>query len=399
VVINGNKNIVKSSALFFIIFFFSYFIFQGMITSPNEIDSLKLHIPTAHKILDGSIYNPKTFTNDLFYYPWIIEYILAVFILLKIPLNLYNVVATGFLLLAIFKLTNLVIKEKQNALFAISFCFLPVITRWLNTQKNDIWTVFFYIISICILEKGLSSRKSYLLLGVTLGAVAGAKYFSWLFIIPVIAIYYKQFTNSKKISFLILTFLSLSLIGGSWILRAWFYTGNPVYPLNIAIVSGSGDEFFRFNLIKYILFFKNGLFIFIEKLFSEYLFWALALFSIPFFTLHIKHKNKSLSDSIKRIASLGFINFVIFLFLPTWVDNLTSSMRYGYYSIIPLAIVSWWLLIKHKTQFWAYTLSFLTIFTGLTNFDFRPKIALFSLIVLFVVIKYKKEQKFNFHDS
>ena len=385
---NDNK-IIKFLTLFFIIFFFLYFVFQGLNTSPTETDSIKLHIPVAEKILDGTIYNPKTFTSDLFYYPWTIEYLLAGFILLKIPLNLYNVFASGFLFLIIWRLTHHLTKDNFSFLLAISICYLPVISRWLNTQKNDIWAIFFYISAIYILEKGLSNRMVYLLLGIALGIVAGAKFFGWLFVLPILVIYYKTFINKRKITSLLLTFSALIVIGGSWLIRAYITTGNPIHPFNSKILSGSSDVFFSYSLLKYILFFKNGLFIFAEVLFSEYLFWILTIFILPLilFKKQLLSEIKNWSLAIKRIILLGFINLLLFILFPTWTDNVISSMRYGYYAFIPLIIGCFWLLIKYKNDFWAYLLPLFTIAIALTNFDFRPKIALVALFVVFALMR------------
>ena len=60
---------------------------------PSEGDSLNYHIPIAKNILSGNIIFQKNIIEIEQWYPGATEVILGLFILLHIPLNLFNVLA------------------------------------------------------------------------------------------------------------------------------------------------------------------------------------------------------------------------------------------------------------------------------------------------------------------
>ena len=80
----------KIAVLLFIYFLLS-FSYSGITSKPSEGDSLAYHIPIAKSVLDASVFSPSREGYALGFYPGSAEVILAGFMFLNLPLNLYNV--------------------------------------------------------------------------------------------------------------------------------------------------------------------------------------------------------------------------------------------------------------------------------------------------------------------
>ncbi len=102
----------------------------GVTSLPKEGDSLAYHIPIAMGMLHGNLWHP---TFYLGFYPSIAETILSVFILLHLPLNIFNVVAIGLVFLTSFLLARqLGLSASLSGFTALSIALLPALTRWYN---------------------------------------------------------------------------------------------------------------------------------------------------------------------------------------------------------------------------------------------------------------------------
>src|SRR5260221_6375400 len=104
-------------------------------------------------ILNGSfltLHNPKL---PQWYYPGSSEAINSLFILLHIPLVLSNYIAILVLFVCLWWLGKTFHLNKYYALlFALVFCTLNGIVRWLNAVSADIWVSVFFSLTIILLE-------------------------------------------------------------------------------------------------------------------------------------------------------------------------------------------------------------------------------------------------------
>ena len=128
--------------------------YAGVTTSPKELDSVIYHIPIAKSYLTGDIFSsPKSSILHRFF-PGASEGILALFLLANIPLNLYNVLGVICLFFACYFLGKKTGLSKDSSLiFAVSFCSLTAVIRWMNVQIVDIWMVVFYAGALALLVK------------------------------------------------------------------------------------------------------------------------------------------------------------------------------------------------------------------------------------------------------
>lgn len=81
---------IAAVAIILFVYVLLTYALQGIATQPSEGDSLAYHIPIARTVLNGQFFHP---TDVLGFYLSNVEVLLAFFILLHIPLNLFNVVA------------------------------------------------------------------------------------------------------------------------------------------------------------------------------------------------------------------------------------------------------------------------------------------------------------------
>src|SRR5258706_12306525 len=85
--------VLAKVSLIILLYVIVYYFLAGLVSKPFEGDSLQYHIPTAKAILEGKVFSypkPNLYGS---YYPAAAETILSFFILLHIPLNLFNVLA------------------------------------------------------------------------------------------------------------------------------------------------------------------------------------------------------------------------------------------------------------------------------------------------------------------
>ncbi|HSW97731.1 MAG TPA: hypothetical protein VLF89_07950, partial [Candidatus Saccharimonadales bacterium] len=168
------QSLAKVSLIFFL-YILLYYFFAGIASTPREGDSLAYHIPIAKSIVDGTFIHPQyTFDHD--YFPGSFESILAVFMSLHIPLNLYNLCAIISLFFATRYLAVVFgLKNSYAILFAVTICTLNVILRWIQAQTVDIWLGSFYIFVLALLYKPRDKTGYYVLIGFLLGMLIGTK--------------------------------------------------------------------------------------------------------------------------------------------------------------------------------------------------------------------------------
>lgn len=333
---------IKVAAFIFLYILF-YSIFTGVITAPNEGDSLGYHIPIAQTVLTGEFLHPHykflyehKYAWDRMYFPAASELILALFIFLHVPLNLYNVLAwvgllvSGYLLAWSHKLDS-----RFALIFAFTICTLNTVLRWLNSQTVDIWLAVFFMLSLTLLQKPKDTIFYFVKLGFVLGMLFGTKYSGSSFAVVLLILYgfslLKYINLQKFIGFTIPFFL----LGIFWYIRNYLATGNPIYPQRFLIFKG--NQFSGIQVWQAFLHYPTDTF---NSLILEFRVWSLVLL-IPFLYLIyvILKKNKVTNLPIKLIY-LAVTNFILFLFFPSAPENNIhiSNYRLAYPVFIPLIL-------------------------------------------------------------
>lgn len=328
------------TALPFVIFLcvISTFTYRGLTTLPFEGDSLAYHIPIARSMITGGLLHPQF---SLGYYPSIGEVILAKFIFLHIPLNLYNVCALLFVFILSYCVAKAYKISPTNAGWvALSVALLPALTRWVDTQIIDIWLLVFFLSSLLLLEKLRNVWWQYVLLGISLGCLIGIKYTGIIFAVTLMIIYMKKLRSGISLVRALYIGIPILVLGLSWYIRNVVITGNPWYPqpmfglpydpgwdlLKIHVIQGMVHSF-AFTRDAYI---------------SEYLLWPLLgiLGGIYVFWKDRKRYWQVVPLSLVLLFTVTFMSYLSFPTTYTY-QMAVSSLRYSYVVFIPLILILW----------------------------------------------------------
>ena len=338
---------LAKAAIWIWILVLGYFVWNGVTTEPWEGDSLAYHIPIARNILEGKW---GQFDNLLEYYPAAGEMILAGFIRLGIPLNLYNV--AGWVVLF------LVCRRLGGNLFAAAVCLWPSVVRLIPTQTVDIWLAVFWAGSFLMLE-----RKDWVGAGVVLGLLMGVKYsgVGYAGVLIAAALVFGKIDFRK----LLVVIGVMVLVGGFWYARNYWETGLPFYP--------AGDSAFKMTEKRSWMIVTNYPARFVEAIISEYLLW-------PLVGLLVVVRNFIFNSKINRLLFLAGGNFLVYLFVPAGVENIVSDLRYIFPVMIPLtwAVFEW--ARERGGQEKLGMLAVLAMAVEMTQLDFRPK--LFVIVLM-----------------
>lgn len=379
---------ISRLSLIIVLFLFALFAYKGLITKPWEGDSLAYHIPIAKTILNGEFLNPVNDGYGLEFYPGASEALLAIFILLRIPLSLFNLLSWILLFFLAKRLgITLGLKKDLAQIFSVGVVCLPSVLRLITTQTIDIWLAVFFVASLILLETPEKKIPYFLKLGFTLGMLVGTKYSGVLFALLLIIFYSKKLLPHLNVKRVISFALPFSLFGLFWYVRNYILTGNPIYPATFLIFQGL-ENFYLLNWQpwKTLLFYDNGLPLMIQALISEFLLWSLLLF-FPLFVL-LKKAQSVAPMAARKLAFLGFINFIIYLFLPSWPENIVSDLRYTYPAFVPLMFSAFLTAQENRKDAFISLLAFLNIIAVLPQLDYYPK--LFALTIIFIMLIYPK---------
>lgn len=380
-------------AKFFLIivsFVFFYFFYNALITSPWEGDSLAYHIPIAKSYLDGSILIPAE-EKYLLFYPGAGEGILALLMILNLPLNLFNLIGVIFLFLLSYILgKSFALSKNISMIFAANITLLPSVIRLIPTQTIDIWLANFFIASLILFKNLKHSKKYFFLLGISLGMLVGIKYSGLLFFFVLIALYLPKLVKNINFFNFLLFIFPIILLGFSWYVRNWFLTGNPFYPGNFFFFSGNENfKLLEWQLWKTFAYYPNGIYKGVSAFISEYLVWTLAL-SAPVVFPWLVYIKKQPHKDLLVLLSLGVINFVVCLSLPSWPENIVSDLRYTYPAFIPLILSFFILNEKRKISFFPVLITLNPIFV-LPQLGYHPKLFFSYFIFLSTVIIMQKK--------
>lgn len=360
--------------IFFIVFFTNFI--SGILTKPFEGDSLAYHLPTAQGILAGHLFSPQSI---LAFYPSAGETILALFLFLHIPANLFNVVAWALCGVLCFLLgRRYSLSINFSVVFAVSICMLYTMTRWIHAQIIDIWLLDFFLWSLVLLGKPRKTVSYFFFLGTSLGLLIGTKYSGPVIALLLIIIYGKSLVSLLTIKRFTAFFLPIIVFGVSWYIRNFFLTGNPFYPQSSFLFSSGHSTILSIQVYKAI--FRNPLFA-INALLDEFLAWPIV--AVLLIGTGIKKKIITPESRLKKLLTLTLLVFVFFLFLPTdYTYNVfVSSLRYAYPAFVCLFLCGFVVAQKLKLEAATVVLSLCSILVVLIH-PYRPKELFFVLAAI-----------------
>jgi hypothetical protein len=351
-----------------------YYLHIGITTFPSEGDSLAYHIPVARMISSGEWMEPDAFEKPFYFYPAMGEALLSAMTGIGIPQNLFNVIGWVVLGLGVYGLSRRVSLNKESAvILSASSLMWPSVVRLLNNQTVDIWLAVWWTASVFWWEKSEMTKTQWVWLGIFMGMLCGIKVSGLLFAVVLLGAYVKKWTNLKRdraVGFI----LALVGVGGFWYVRNQLLTGNPFYPATI--FWWQGDSNFRlmeWAAWKTVFLYPNGMGVFVSAMVSEFLVWPVFLLA----PLVIRN----------RWIGLGWLNFLVYLILPSWPTNVVSDLRYLFPAFIPLSVGVWTYVKGKKWEETLVILSVMSIAVEFAQLDFRPK--LFSVAMLIPLLGWK----------
>lgn len=375
--------IIRTITLSFIWFVVGYFSYIALTKPAFEGDSLAYHIPIAESVLNGTVINPVNSGFGLLFYPGASEVILAVLIFLHIPLNFFNVFSWILLTFCLYSLSTKVTKNiVVSYLFIMSIAFLPSVIRLIPTQTIDIWVAIFFTWALNVLFSKRLSTGMFVQLGIAIGMLVGTKFSGILFAIVLLGIFLPKLKSNLSLKKVVLFLIPVVMLGCSWYIRNFVVTGNPFYPAHMFFFQGKSNFQIQNSFVLKTLFVNpKNFFLFIQSLISEYLLWSLSLILVPVVSLYSSLKKKQLvNKTILILSVLGFVNFAIYLILPSSSINMVSDLRYAYPAFIPLVLATWLMFEKLKIVGYIIPVVLLSALAVFTQFDYLPK--LFFVIIM-----------------
>ena len=380
------------SRIILIVFFFliiTNFI-SGINSSPVEGDSLNYHIPIARNILNGNIVSQTNVVNIERWYPGSSEIILAIFILLNIPLNLFNVFSIFIFFIVLYKFGQMFLGSKDLSLiFSSSVTSSYGVLRLIHTQNIDIWMVIYFLILIIFLEKPQNKLSYFLGLGFFSGMLVGSKYIGPFFFLVLLIVYFKTYMrniNSKKILLFLIPFI---IFGASWYIRNLILTGSPVYPQSILFFEGleSWNSIGYMSTQTWMSFLRYP-----DKMFdayiSEFMIWPIIFFVVPLFVI-LRKKNNVKYKSWQKFKKLLFIitfTFIFYLIFPSSDRYLAMVLTMRYiYNVFVLSV----LLIFLVAHF--FKKEIIVVLIALTNIiiilfpSYHPKLLFIFIPLVFFI--------------
>lgn len=345
------------------LYYLVYYIYIGHLHPlPLDGDSWDYHIPIALSILNGSFItahfstiphtlNPVTGMIHYlpqWYYPASSEIINALFIFLHIP-TFSNIFAAVTLFFCLWKLGRTFrMSNYYSLLFALAFCTLNVILRWLNAVSIDVWVGVWFSLSIILLENPKKNIRYFAKLGFVLGMLIGSKYTAIYFIVVLFAFYFKKIIAYVNISRGFVFLAPFSIFGLFWYVRNYILKGNPFYPvprLGFKGPLGFNDTVWAETLRHPIEMLNAG--------FGEYHLWVfLVLIAAAVLVYRYIVKKEFTLEPINKLFLMGVITFILYSNFPTspqsWI--MVSSFRYSLPIFILLMLGTFMLAQKYRKE-------------------------------------------------
>ena len=249
------------------------------------------------------------------------------------------------------------------------FVTAPVMIRISSTQYTDFFALFMFLLSMILIKRKMT-KKTIILSGILFGAVVSAKV--WMLVyLPAVLIYLFILNRKlpiKKLFLIITLFVGAYLVISSlWYVRAYFISGNPIFPImNTFFIK---EQPFAFNPIPY---FGSGHYLG----FNIKMFYPENLIGLsPFFYLSIVAFILSYRKKMKTMLKTP----LIILFIILTIEQLLIHVEWGRYLIIWCLVssifISFGLKELYKNRRWfRYSLIFffsIFFFYYLINSFFR----------------------------
>lgn len=374
-------SILAKFSLLIFFFLIVYYFYVGIGSIPWEGDSIDYHIPIAKLILSGHIFNPTQYIyNFMQYCPGANEIILSIFMFLKVPINIYNVVGLVVLYISLKRLAKAFgLNKNIGTIFAVSIVISHGVIRWVLAQTIDIWMSTFFVLTLTLLQNPKKTLKYFLLLGFTSGMLFGSKYTAPAYTLFLFLIFGRKLLKTINFKNIIVFLLPFFTFGFSWYLRNYILTGDPYFPQSIPFFAGIPWHILDEPVWKMLLRFPK---VWFDAFISEYTIWAPALIAAPI--LAFKHKNKL---DIKLVI-LGLLIFAIYFFLPSgpFPNLITSGFRYTYAAFIPFILV---LFINAQRFNKEVILAVIAIANLLVmpELSYHPKLLIFLIPIALLIYK------------
>jgi len=398
---NIRLQVLAKIALLIFLYILVYYTFFAFNSKPTEGDSLAYHIPIATSILNGSFLNPASYFKHptMEYSPGSSEAILSLFMIIGLPLNIYNVVGLIILVFVLYQLALQFGLEKNYAIiFAATFCTIHTVVRWLSAQTIDIWLAIFFSLTLILLQKPEKKISYFLKLGFSAGMLIGTKYTGPLFLLVLCLFYFKQLLKSINVQRFIVFLFPFTLVGLFWYIRNYVLTGDPYYPQSIPFFRGKEWHILDWAVWKIIFLYPTGFIRTWNAFVSEYTVWVVSLpFTIFFLISKYKKINTAKYRNIVILICIGLMNFIIYFFLPSGpYDNLmVTGFRYTYPAFIPLILSVFIIAQKYKREEFLSVISLINMIM-IAELSYHPKILLLyvpvGLLVYFINVN-KQELK------
>ena len=388
--------------------FFIYFIvvhfYLGIITLPTEGDSLAYHIPIANAFVAGGIFAPELIPGNPFlrYSPASSEFLLSFLILFGIPLNIYNVFAVICLyFVAKFAGRRVGLSWAFSIIFAVTICSLNGIARWLNTQIIDIWLLVFFLLSLGLLEKPQKSIRYFLVLGLSIGMLCGTKFTGPVFAGVLFVTYIKELVPIINIKRIFAFLIPFAIFGLTWYVRNYLLMGNPIYPQPLLSLPGGGSgEFTILNtqVWKILTTYPVGFVYTLNAYIAEYGIWTLALFVCFLYMLYSGYKRKMPDPTVVRISIIGFLIFIVYLFLPSSMEEhiAVSVFRYSYSAFVLFILCVFLIAQKYKKVVLLSLIALSNIFIIGFPLFYYPKLVFIYIPLTLGLIYFRKIKEYIF---
>lgn len=352
---------------------------NGIILPPGDGDSSAYHIPIAKSFINGQILNPPSTHFDLLYYPASSNLLLVPFMLMGIPLNLYNVVGWLILVVTLYFLGRAAsLSHISSLVFTTGFTTVISLVRLMNTQSIDLYLTLFYALSLILVLNWRSSTWQFLLLGGAFGMIIGSKYSGPFFVIAFLFVFGQQFLKNIDLKKIIVFCIPLLLLGGIWYIRNYFLKGNPFYPGEfLGLPSNSNFHLQDWTTFKTLVNSLDGTIKFGNAFLSEYLLVGVISIFSPLAIILSRNKE----SLIMKLVLIGSINFLIYLLLPSWPENIISDMRYSHVALLPLFLSSFLFFQKRKEYLFFLSIIIMNAAFVLSYLGHKPKIILMAVFL------------------
>lgn len=378
-------NLVSKIAFVIFIVLVVQFLYFGIVTSIQGVfegDSVIFHIPIAQQLAKFS-FVPLNLTMGLGFLPATAESLLSLFLLLHIPVNLFNVLGLICLFIAGKKLAgSFGLSKEISIIYGIAIATLQSVLRWPLTQISDIWLAVFFLAVLYLLKVPKMTNKYFLSLGFFTGMLIGAKHSGLIFAALLFIFFGKNVFRKGRIVNILLFILPVIIFGLSWYLRNFLLTGNPLYPVGIFSIAGN-PEYSNLSAGNWSIFANimgNTAYIYkvVNAFLSEFFIWTFALI-LPIYSF-VKKRNNIV---LKKLSLIAAVIFLVFIFtFPA--ESVVSNMRHIYPLMDLLILQAFIIFEKRQLQIAAFSL--IAAIFPIMNMNYHPKILILALIPAFYFI-------------